>query len=160
MGHAPPPGRAAAAIEYVERVGIYCVQTVGAPAPSPTATAFTVGFYPDVGSAPDLANPLAVATCPMSRVAQTFLQTNTNGTCGTATPTGIPIYRYALTFNAPFVAAPGVTYWLSVLAHTPDLTVYLGWRSGTASNNRSLQRHQAGNTVVFTSDRAFSLRTR
>jgi hypothetical protein len=151
---------ASATIEHVEWVGIYCVQTVGAPAPSPTATAFTVGFYPDVGNAPDLANPLAVATYPMSRVAQTFLQTSTNGTCGTATPTGIPIYRYALTLNAPFTAAAGVKYWFSVQAHTPDLTVYWGWRSGTTSNDRSLQRQQAGNTVVFNTDRAFSLRTR
>jgi hypothetical protein len=151
---------AAASLEHVEWSGIYCVTTVGAPAPSPTATAFTVGFYPDLGNAPDLANPISVATYPMSRVAQTHVHTVPNGLCGTASPTAIPFYRYALTLNTPFAAAAGTRYWLSVQANTPDFSVFWGWLNGPTSNGRSIQRLQTGADVVFTTDRSFSLRTR
>lgn len=136
--------------------GIYCVTTVGAPAPAPTASSFTLAFYPDASDAPDTANALSVATYPIARVAQTLVTTN-QGTCGAASPTSIPLYSYTVTLDSPFVASPGARYWVSVQAHTPDLTVFWGWRSGTSTNARSLQTSFGGATTVFDTDRGFAL---
>jgi hypothetical protein len=147
-----------AAVTRVEWQGIYCVPIVAAPAPVPTASSFTVAFYPDANNAPDRSNPLSVATYPIGRVAQTFVSSNPNATCGAATPTSIPLYSYSLTLNAPFLASAGVRYWLSVQANTPDMTVFWGWMNGTPSNNRSIQILVTGAANVLATDRAFALR--
>ncbi|MEQ1856254.1 MAG: carboxypeptidase-like regulatory domain-containing protein [Longimicrobiales bacterium] len=145
------------AISRVEWQGIYCVQTVGAPAPTPTTTAFTVTFYPDLNNAPDTSSPLSATTYSVGRVGETLVSVAPNATCGTATPTSIPLYAYSLRLNAPFVATGGVRYWFSVVAHTPNFSVFWGWRNGTSNNDRSLQITQAGATNVFNTDRAFAL---
>ncbi len=145
------------AITQVQWQGIYCVQTVGAPAPAPTATSFHVAFYPDAGNAPNTSTVLAGGTYPVASVAQTLLTTYTAGQCGPASPTSWPMYNYAVTLNAPFSAQPGVRYWFSVQANTPTQSTYWGWHSGRPSNNRSIQVLATGANNVFTTDRAFSL---
>jgi hypothetical protein len=137
--------------------GIYCVQTVNAPAPAPTATSFLVAIHPDRNDSPDLGLTLSSGTYQIGQVAQTLGTTSTTGRCGTAQPTSIPRYSYEVTLNTPFTAAAGVKYWVSVQANTPDFTVFWGWLNGTANNNRSLQLTPAGATNVFDTDRAFAL---
>jgi hypothetical protein len=145
------------AVSRIEWEGIYCVPIVSAPAPSPTATSFTVTFYADSSNAPDRSSPLSVTSYSIGRVGQTLVSIAPNATCGAATPTSIPFYEYSLRLNTPFVAAAGVRYWFSVVAETPSFAVFWGWHNGTADNNRSLQVTQAGATNVFLTDRAFAL---
>ena len=142
-------------ITRVQWQGIYCVATASAPAPAPTASEFSVTIHADVAASPNEAQTLATGTYTIGRVAETHLTTFV-GTCGTAT-TSIPLYSYSVTLDSPFVATAGVRYWLTVRAHTPDYTVFWGWRSGTTSNGRSLQITSTGATNVFTTDRAFAL---
>jgi hypothetical protein len=144
-------------IRRVQWQGIYCVPTVVASAPAPTASSFTVSIYGDANNLPDQAKVLATGNYAIGRVSEIYDSTIPNATCGAATPTAVPIYAYDVTLNTPFVAAPGVRYWLSVSAHTPDFTVFWGWRSGTATNGRSIQIGATGVPNVFTTDRAFSL---
>jgi hypothetical protein len=144
-------------ITQVQWQGIYCVTTVGAPAPPPTATSFHVAFYPDAGNTPNTSAALVGATYPVGSVTQTLLTTYPAGVCGAASPTSWPMYNYTVTLNTPFSAQPGVRYWFSVQANTPNLTTYWGWHSGRPSNNRSVQILATGATNVFTTDRAFSL---
>ncbi len=152
----------AATITQVTWQGIYCVENPNQPAPTPTAQSFLVGFYADNNNSPNQNAPLSTGTYQLARVAETADATP-NGTCGSATPTGIGVYNYAVTLDTPFNAAAGVRYWVSVMANvnynfTNSATfVYWGWRSGTANNNRSIQIAPNGAVTEYASDRAYSL---
>ena len=147
---------AASSIKTVAWQGIYCVQTAGSSAPAPTASAFTVSFYADVNGRPNTASPLQTSTYPLAQTAQTFEKNQGGLTCGTAANTTWPFYKYSVTLNTPFSAAPNTKYWLSVQATTPSYAVYWGWRDGTVDNSSSLQLFN-GVYTTFAIDRAYSL---
>lgn len=151
-----------ATITRITWQGIYCVENPNQPPPAPTAQSFLVGFYADSNNSPNQNAPLATTVYPLARVAETADATP-NGKCGTAEPTGIGVYNYSLTLDAPFSVTPGVRYWLSVMANVNyNFTnsasfIYWGWRSGTANNNRSVQVAPNGGITEYPSDRAYSL---
>jgi hypothetical protein len=136
--------------------GMYCVQTSGAMAPAPIASAFTVRLYADVGGAPDLAAPLIEATYPVADTGQT-LDAKVGGLdCGTATNVEWALYDYAVTLPSTFTAVAGTTYWLSIQASGPSYATYWGWRGDISGVGSSIQRFD-GQTDTFTLDRAFAL---
>ncbi|MEJ7810101.1 MAG: hypothetical protein WKG32_06740 [Gemmatimonadaceae bacterium] len=136
--------------------GIYCVQQVNAPAPTPTATSFTVSFYSDVSGRPNTATPLQRATYTVAQAGQVFEKNVSGLTCGTAANTTWPFYRYSVTLATPFTATAGTKYWISIQATTPSYAVYFGWRDGTVDNRLSLQLFQNVYTT-YNVDRAYSL---
>lgn len=147
---------AAATIRTVGWQGIYCVQQVGSAAPAPTASSFTVSFYPDVAGRPNVATPIQRSTYTVSQTGQVFEKNVSGLICGTAANTTWPFYRYSVTLATPFTAVAGMKYWISVQATTPSYAVYFGWRDGTVDNNLSLQLFQNVYTV-YNIDRAYSL---
>ncbi len=136
--------------------GIYCVQQANAPAPTPTATSFTVSFYSDVSGRPNTAAPLQTSTYTVAQAGQVFEKTVAGLTCGTATNTTWPFYRYSVALATPFTAAAGTKYWISIQATTPSYSVYWGWRDGLVDNSLSLQLYQ-GTYTTYNVDRAYSL---
>ncbi len=137
--------------------GIYCVQQVNSAAPAPTASAFTVSFYPDAGGRPNLPAILQTSTFTVAQTGQALEKTVSGLTCGTATPTTWPFYRYSVTLPTAFTATAGTKYWISIQATTPSYAVYFGWRDGTPNNNSSLQLFQ-GVYTTYNVDRAYSLK--
>jgi hypothetical protein len=146
----------AGTIRTVRWQGIYCVQQPNAPAPTPTASSFTVTFYEDVSGRPNTATPLQASTYTVAQAGQVFDKTVGGLFCGTAANTTWPFYNYAVTLSTPFSAAAGTKYWISVQATTPSYDVYFGWRDGTANNNLSLQLFD-GVYTTFNVDRAYAL---
>lgn len=138
--------------------GIYCVQQANAGSPAPTASSFTVSFYPDAAGRPNTAARLQTSTYTVAQTGQAFEKTVSGLTCGTAANTTWPFYRYLVTPATPFTAAPGTKYWISIQATTPSYDVYFGWRDGTPHNNSSLQLFQ-GTYTTYNVDRAYSPKT-
>lgn len=136
--------------------GIYCVQQPNAPAPSPTASSFTVTFYSDVSGRPNTAAPLQSSTYTVAQAGQVFQKTVSGLTCGTAANTTWPFYLYSVQLSTAFNATAGTKYWISVQATTPSYAVYFGWRDGTPDNNLSLQLFD-GSYTTYPIDRAYSL---
>ena len=144
-------------INTVDWQGIYCVQQVNAPAPAPTASSFTVAFYPDAAGRPNIAGRLQTSTYTVAQVGQVF-EKNVGGLmCGTAANTTWPFYRYSVALATPFTAAANTKYWISIQATTPSYNVFFGWRDGTPHNNSSLQLFQ-GVYTTYNVDRAYSLK--
>jgi tRNA A-37 threonylcarbamoyl transferase component Bud32 len=143
--------------------GMYCAVVPDAEAPSPTATAFRVGFHPD-HDGPDRANPLQSGVYPIGRVGETRVAT-VQAFCGN-TRTGWGLYDYAVTLDRPFAAAAGVRYWLSIQAEVGDLQagnpafVYWGWRGMFQRDNPSIAIDPSGRRQDFPMDRAFRLSSR
>lgn len=141
--------------------GIYCKVVENAPPSSPVATGFQIGFYPDAANNPNNVAPLVSTVYPIARVAETLEQTRT-GIC-TPVSTSIAVYKYHVTLDTPFTAAPGVRYWLGIQAQVDELQannpdfVFWGWRNGTSYNNRSVQINAAGSRTEYSTDRAFSI---
>ena len=136
--------------------GIYCVQTPNAPAPSPTATGFTITFYADAAGRPNTAAPLQTQTFTLAQVNQTLDRTVGGLTCGTATNTTWPYYSYSATLSTPFPAAANTKYWIGIQARSPSFAVYWGWRDGVPYNSQSWQLFN-GTFTSFGFDRAYSL---
>ncbi|MCC7055304.1 MAG: hypothetical protein IT355_18675 [Gemmatimonadaceae bacterium] len=136
--------------------GIYCVQAANAAAPAPTASAFTVAFYPDASGRPNIAAPIQVTTLTLAQANQVFDRNVSNLSCGSATNVTYAFYSYSATLATPFVAAAGVKYWMSVQATTPSYDVYWGWRNGTTDNSLSVQLF-TGAFTTYPADRAYSL---
>lgn len=141
--------------------GIYCKVVENAPPSLPVATGFQIGFYPDAGNNPNNVAPIVSTVYPIARVAETLEQTLT-GICAPVS-TSITAYKYHVTLDTPFTAAPGVRYWLGIQAQVnevqagnPDF-VFWGWRSGLSYNNRSVQINAAGSRTEYPTDRAFSI---
>ncbi len=147
---------AGASIGTVGWQGIYCVQTANAPAPSPTASSFTISFWADAGGQPDVSAPLQTSTYTVAQVGQTFLKNVDGFYCGTAYPTSWNFYNYSVALATPFTATAGTKYWLSIQATTPSYAVYFGWRDGVPDNHLSLQLFQ-GTFTSYAFDRAYSL---
>ncbi|MEP6692601.1 MAG: hypothetical protein ABJD07_15700 [Gemmatimonadaceae bacterium] len=137
--------------------GIYCVQQVNAAAPAPTASSFTVSFYPDAAGRPNLAARIQTSTYTVAQTGQVLEKTVPGLTCGTAANTTWPFYRYSVTLATPLTATAGTKYWISIQATTPSYDVYFGWRDGTPNNNSSLQLFQ-GVYTTYNVDRAYSLK--
>lgn len=146
---------AGANIRSVAWQGIYCVETVNAPAPAATASAFIVAFYADQGGQPNRQAPLFSATIPIAQASETLDRTQANLNCGT-TPTTWAFYSYSVTLPNTFGAAANTRYWLSVQAVTPSFQTFWGWRDGTVDNRTSLQVAN-GSLLTFPIDRAYSL---
>jgi hypothetical protein len=142
-------------IRTVAWQGIYCVETVNAPAPAPTASAFVVSFYADQSGQPNRQAPLFSTTVPIAQTGETLDRTQPNLNCGT-TPTTWAFYSYSVTLPNTFGAAANTRYWLSVQAVTPSFQTFWGWRDGTPDNRTSLQLAN-GNMVTFPVDRAYAL---
>ena len=147
---------AATTIKTVSWQGIYCVQTQNAGAPGPTATAFTVSFYSDANGRPNTTAPLQSTSYPLAQTAQTFEKNQNPLTCGTATGTTWPFYKYTVTLATPFTVVPNTKYWMSIQASTPSYGVYWGWRDGIVDNSTSLLLFQ-GTYTTNGFDRAYSL---
>ncbi len=148
---------AGATITTVGWQGIYCVQQVNAAAPAPTASAFTVSFYPDAAGRPNLAGRIQTSTYTVAQTGQVFEKNVAGLTCGTAMNTTWPFYKYSVTLPTAFVATAGTKYWISIQATTPSYDVYFGWRDGTPNDNSSLQLFQ-GVYTTYNVDRAYSLK--
>ena len=146
----------ASTIRTVSWQGIYCVQAVNAAAPAPTASAFRISFYTDDAGRPNLNTPIQSSTYTLAQVGQTFDKNVSGLTCGTASNTTWPFYRYSTALATPFVATAGARYWISIQALTPSYDVFWGWRDGTPDNASSLQLFQ-GTYTPFTIDRAYAL---
>jgi hypothetical protein len=138
--------------------GLYCTKQAGAPAPTPTASSFFVGFFPDQNGSPDMQAPLASSTYAVAQTAQSPAGTDTAFNCDGVAGTSAALYNYTLTLAVPFTAAAGTRYWIEVAAITPDYTVYWGWNSGIGGNGHSVQFFGSQMTQ-FASDRAFTLRS-
>ncbi len=136
--------------------GIYCIATNNSGPPSPTASAFNITIHADSGGQPVAGAALATANFSLAQVNQTLGGVFNNATCGAATNTRWSLYSYSATLPTPFVAAPGVRYWLSIQAVTPSFSTFYGWRRGTTDNRVSYQLFN-GALSRFTVDRAFSL---
>jgi hypothetical protein len=144
-------------IRTVAWQGAYCTPTTGAPAPTPTATAFRISFYADAGGRPVLATPVAQATYPISQVAQTLDRIITNLQCNAATNVTYATYSYRATLTTPVSVAANTKYWFSVQAVTPSYAVYWGWRDGLNDNRASLRYINDAYVETTGYDRAFSL---
>ncbi|HVZ49216.1 MAG TPA: hypothetical protein VG916_10565 [Gemmatimonadaceae bacterium] len=99
--------------------GIYCKVVADAPPSSPVATGFQIGFYPDAANNPNNVAPIVSTVYPIARVAETLEQTLT-GIC-TPVSTSIAAYKYHVTLDTPFTAAPGVRYWLGIQAQVDEV---------------------------------------
>ena len=149
-----PDGGTIAAIEWD---GIYCEKRVGAPSPDPSVSDFVIEIYPDDGSAmPDAANPLLSEIHPTSDLSETKTASRDDLNCGDVGPTTWDFYHYRVELETPFVADPGVRYWLSIQAVTPDFTPFWGWSGAIGGDGRSMMLFQ-GEWQVFNLDRAFVL---
>jgi hypothetical protein len=146
---------AGANIRTVAWQGIYCVETANAPAPAPTASAFSITFYADQNGQPNRQTPLFATTVPIAQTSETLDRTQANLNCGT-TPTTWAFYSYSATLPSTFGAAANTRYWLSVQAVTPSFQTFWGWRDGTPDNRTSLQVAN-GTLLTFPVDRAYSL---
>ena len=146
----------ASTIRTVSWQGIYCVQQANSAAPAPTATGFTVAFYPDNAGQPNFAAPIQSTTYTLAQVNQTFEKNQSGLTCGTAAGTNWAFYKYTVTLTTPFVVTPNTRYWFSAQARTPSFDVYWGWRDGLVDNSTSLLLFNGAYTTN-TFDRAFAL---
>lgn len=146
----------ATTIRTVSWQGVYCVQANNAPAPSPTATSFVLGIYPDASGRPNTAAPLQTVTLTLAQANQVFDKNVGNATCGSATNVTYAFYNYSATLPTAFTATPGVKYWVSVQAVTPSYGVYWGWRNGVVDNSLSIQLFE-GNWTTYAFDRAYAL---
>lgn len=144
--------------------GTYCSPVVSTfTVPVPTATGFSVGFHVDREGNPNRDAPLHRSTYPISRVSETF-HSAWQARCG-ANATGQTewaLFTYAVALDTPFVAEPGVRYWLNVQAQlregrgSPKFLSW-GWSSQPQSNDRSILVNRDNSTVVFDTDRAWTL---
>lgn len=146
----------ATTIRTVQWQGVYCVQAANAAAPSPTATSFVLGIYPDASGRPNTAAPIQTATLTLAQANQVFDKNVGNATCGTASNVTYAFYNYSATLPTAFTATAGVKYWISVQAVTPSYAVYWGWRNGVADNNLSIQLFD-GTWTTYPVDRAYAL---
>ena len=151
----------AATITRVTWQGIYCAEVLNRPAPSPTATDFEVGFYPDNNNNPNRTSPIQATVYPLARVAETRGPDRVLN-CG-GISTGWSFFDYAVTLDTPFQAAAGVRYWISIQARVPYLQannndfIFWGWRNGVQNNGRSIQYSPTGVVTEHALDRAYSL---
>ncbi len=145
-------------VTTVDWQGIYCVQQLNAPAPGPTASSFTISFYPDAAGRPNIAGRLQTSTYTVAQTGQVFEKTVPGLMCGTAANTTWPFYKYSVRLTTPFTATAGTKYWVSIQATTPSYNVYFGWRDGTPNNNSSLQLFQ-GVYTTYNVDRSYALKT-
>ena len=113
------------------------------PAEQGTITAFTLGFWADAGGQPGA--QLLTQTIP-GTAGETFV-----GLAGT-----FPVYDYDTDLLTPFLAAAGVTYWLSIV---PTLTFppQWGWHTGTGGDGVFVQDTPIPARNVRAGDLAFSL---
>ncbi len=149
---------ASASINTIAWQGIYCVQQVGAGAPQPTASAFTISIYPDAAGRPNIAGRIHTSTYTAGQAGQTFEKNVSGLTCGTAANTTWPFYKYQVTLPSAVAIAANTKYWISIQATTPSYDVYFGWRDGTPNDNSSLQLFQ-GTYTTYNVDRAYALKT-
>ena len=136
--------------------GIYCLSPYMAPpAPTATATSFDIAFYAEHGGFIDYP-ALQNATYTIADVNQQ-LERNTTSRCADGTP-GAPtgLYNYSVRLNAPFVAASGTNYWISIKAALPGNGASWGWRVGSSTNKYAIWDGGGGVTVPH--DFAFALR--
>ena len=145
-----------ATFSQVSWQAIYCNAVNNAAAPSPTASAFNITIHADQGGQPVTGAALATASLSLAQANQTFNGNFTNATCGSAINTTWSLYSYSASLGAPFTAAAGVRYWLSIQAVTPSFAPFYGWRRGTVDNRASYVFFNSALTR-FTVDRAFSL---
>lgn len=143
-------------VRTVSWQGTYCRQTAAnSPAPTPTASVFTVSIHADASGRPATTS-LRTATFTLAQANQQLEKTVPGLTCGLANNVTVALYNYSVTLPDAFTAAAGQKYWISIVATTPTYDVLYGWRDGTASNNVSLQLYQ-GTYSTLTADRAFAL---
>jgi hypothetical protein len=129
----------------------------GAFNPPPNAASFAVAFYGNNSGTPG--SLLSLFSFSPAAAGQTFVGQQA---FPATTPTlGLGIYNYAATLPTSFLATAGTTYWLSVIAFTPDPTAtqaQWGWNGGAGGSGTSFQTASGvGSVVNFT--RAFSLST-
>jgi hypothetical protein len=144
--------------------GVYTSNVDNAPAPGPTAVAFLVGIYADADGEPNQQMPLHVSVYPIARTAETR-EGEQLAPCGRGTiKCGWSHYRYRVVFDTPFMAEPGVRYWMSIMAHVGDVRtaasqpgVFWNWSGMLGTNRRSVLIRDNGTRADFELDRLYSL---
>lgn len=137
--------------------GVYC-KTILSGEPEPTASAFTIAFYPDLDGKPDTLAPIASERFSIDQVNETRGEP-AGLACGDQ-PTVWAFYDYEAQLATPFVAVADQTYWILIQAHTPDFETFWGWRStfqNLEATNPSLQEF-AGAWTELPESRVFELR--
>jgi hypothetical protein len=145
-----------ATISAVAWQGIYCTPQNNSGAPAPTATGFTIAFYPDSAGRPKLSAPVQTSSVTLAQSAQTFDHNIVNLNCDFATGTTWAAYNYAATLATPVALTAGTKYWFSVQANVPTAAANFAWRNGTVDDSLSLQE-RLGVYSTSTFDRSYSL---
>jgi hypothetical protein len=128
----------AASVASVSWVGSYFGQSG-----TNTVTGFTLSFW---------ANNAGV---PGAMMASTDVSGNANETLLIVDPNGFTTNSYSANLTAPFSAAAGTTYWLSIVG---DLAIppQWGWETGTGGNSEGYNVFEGKGSFTGT-DFAFSL---
>ena len=122
---------------------------------APNVSSFVVSFYADDNGQPGA--QLATATLPVSACAETSLGTVGFNAFNDSTTYQIAYYSYRATLPAPFAAAAGQTYWLSVVGNDGSATPVWSWYASTADGSTVCFQDYAGNRITRPHDRAFAL---
>lgn len=124
------------------------------PAASNVAS-FIVSFYADNNGQPGA--QLATATLPVAACAETSLGTVGFNAFNDPTTHQISYYTYRASLPAPFAAAAGQTYWLSVVGNDGAATPIWSWYASTADGDTTCLQDFSGNRITRPHDRAFAL---
>ena len=109
---------------------------------APNVTSFVVSFYADDNGQPGA--QLSTATLPVSACAETSLGTVGFNAFNDSTTYQIAYYSYRAALPAPFTAAAGQTYWLSVVGNDGSATPVWSWYASTADGSTVCFQDYAG----------------
>ena len=118
--------------------------------PAPNTTSFQVGFFQ---------NNLGL---PSTLLAGPILLTSVKSTIiGNTTFNGDPVQirNYSANLQSSFTAAPGTTYWLSIVSFASGAPPEWLWTSGQGGNTYSAQEQYGFGRQQIPRDRAFALYT-
>lgn len=119
----------------------------------PGTTAFVIRFLADSGGQPGAVlstETVPMADCQPQALGTTGFQFAANG------PTyQIPFYSYRAALPAPFTAAAGQKYWISIVGTTDSDNINWSWYSGSGGDLSSIQDFHGEQTRQL--DRNFTL---
>ena len=116
--------------------------------PAPNTTSFQIGLFQNNLGLP---GPLVAGPILLTSVKSTIVGNSTfNGD-------SVQIRNYSANLQSSFTAAPGTTYWLSIVSFASGAPPEWLWTSGQGGDNKSAQEQYGVGISQVQRDRAFAL---
>jgi hypothetical protein len=116
-----------------------------APAPTPDVLSWDLAFHSSAGGVP--VSQLLFDNLLAAEVSTTLVGSGTI-TIGGGGPFNVQLFEYSVDLTTPFAVASGVEYWVSLMAHSPDLYPAFAWIGATGGDNASYQQNLGPGLVV------------